>query len=179
MTIYLKIDRQKDIDWLQKIIAAWLSADPNNHRLQINFEQISAWDKYLKEGMVSAKEVIENAPEEVVQKIIPPEQIAKLVKPKKEIVEQPKRRGRPPSKASIAAAKKKEKLLAKKEKEAKQKELASDPFRCPDHPTYGGRNRLSRDCPKCWEIYKKFHPADWKQAWNALQRSLNAKVTNV
>lgn len=173
MALYLRIDHVKDYDWLKRIIQNWLDSDPNNIKLQNNFEFIYAWGQYLESNVVTSKEVTESVNKDDLAKILPPTKRQVKKPSSKPVVESP-RRGRPPSKQTIAANKKKELADRKQEKLDKIKELASDPFRCVDHPTYHGKNRLSRDCTKCWDIYKSFHPQDWKQVWSAYQRSVKA-----
>lgn len=171
MTKYIRVDHDKDYDWLRRIIENWLASDPNSTVLQVNFEHINAWNNYLNNNVVTGKEIVAAVDTQAVTVILPPEKVSKLVKPK-EVADPPKRRGRPPSKASIAAARKKELAARKKQKLEHQKSLAEDPFRCPDHPTYHGKNKTSRDCDRCWEIYKVLHPHEYKVVRAAFERSL-------
>jgi len=174
MTLYLRIDDNKHFNWLKKIIDGWYNADPNDQRLQINYEPIAGWYKYLNENVVNVSEVIAEVEPEQLPILLDKTHVKKVQKPMKKAsppVDGVKRKGRPPSKQTLAARK-------QKEKAEKIKEKLADPFFCPDHPTYGGKNRISRDCSRCWDIYKSFHPADWKQAWNAFQRTKNKTAQN-
>lgn len=182
MAIYLRIDDKKDYDWLVKVISNWLGTNPNDPRLQLNYEFIAAWDKYLSDNVVNLSEVIKETPEDKLLDVIAKTDLKKVKvksKPPEPEVTQPKRRGRPPKKETIAAQKHKEQLLRQKEREQKKKDLESDPFRCAEHPTYGGKNRLNRECTKCWDIYKKFHPAEYKTARAAFERNQRKQEKNL
>ncbi len=142
MAKYIRIDTNEDYEWLIKVLDNWLNADPNSQALQINYVFIANWRKYL-DNPVSAKEVSEAVPD---KKVILTEADTKKTSPK-------------PKKKRTTKSKRKQKPDV-------------DPYKCPDHPTYGAKNRPRSDCATCWDLYKKFNALRYDQArreFNALQ----------
>jgi len=67
------------------------------------------------------------------------------------------------------------KAPVKRKAKAKKKAVIEDsPFECLDHRTYGGKNRPTRDCPKCWSVYKQLHPLDYAIKRRDFERSMSA-----
>lgn len=177
MVLYLRIDDKKDLEWLKLLIGNSLTADPNNQKFQLNFPHLYAWNKYLTENIVTANDIADVIPEKELPTILAKEDMDK-VKRKRQIKQQPeapKRRGRPPKKMSKAEMQRRTSEQRAKEKQKKIKQLEEDPFKCVNHPTYGGSRRPRTECENCWDIYKHFHPHDWQRVWAAFQREQKKK----
>jgi len=139
--IYIRVDDQADLKWLEKLCDNWLARDPNDERLLINFAHIYNWKNYINNNVVTSKEVYTEA--EAPDAILPKEVLVKHVpKPPP-----PKKRGRPAKKTSKMSAK----ILPKKSKDI-------EIFTCKDHPKYEGIKQRPRvDCDGCWDLYAKFN----------------------
>jgi hypothetical protein len=154
MAHYIRIDNKEDLDWMSRVLDNLLSRDPNNPQLQINYNYILNWRKYI-ENTVSAKEVslVTEAPEIILS-------------------EGDKRKMAPrPSRTKAAVSKKKKKTPASKSSIKQTKVAPDDIYTCVDHPTYGARRRPRTDCDRCWELFGKFNPpAVVKQKRNEFDR---------
>lgn len=167
MAKYIRIDDDKDFEWLKTVVSNWLNRDPNNHELTINYIYILNWDKYLK-NPVNAKEVAESVEEPQV--VLTPEDLKKITpkpKPTKSTAKPVKKGGRGKAKGKTAKAKASAKV--------EPKVVEIDPYQCPEHPTYGARYKPRTDCAKCWDLYKQFHPMDFDKARRSFLASKRSK----
>lgn len=165
MTKYLRIDNDDDYYWLKSLVERWLGYDPNNPRLQANIEAILNWKRYL-DNVVPIRDIPKPDDGEPAAVALQPS-----------AVEKKKKAGRPAKATTVAAQKAKELKAKQAEKFQKQKEKANNPFGCIDHPTYGGVRRPRTDCAKCWDIYKKLHPSEYKRAVQDFERSKRRQST--
>lgn len=158
MAKYIRIDNDNDYKWLCTVVKNWLNRDPNNTELVVNYVYIKNWETYLS-NPVSVKAVFEEAenPEVVLveadlKKVAP--------KPPKKITNKKTSKG----KKKVTAAKKASKPI-----------VDVDPYKCPDHPTYGAKYRSREDCSKCWNLYKQFHPLEFDKARRQFEASKRLK----
>lgn len=145
MAYYIRVDSKDDLDWLTKLLDNWLSRDPNNPTLQINYSYIMNWRNYI-ETPVSAKEVstITETPEVILS-----------AGDKKKMAPRPKKK-------TTAKRKPREKSSVKQGKTA-----PDDIYTCVEHPTYGAKRRPRVDCPRCWELFAMFNPPEVVKAKRA------------
>ena len=153
MAKYIRIDNDKDFEWLKTVVTNWLNRDPNNHELAINYVFISNWDKYLKNA-VSAKSVADDV--EIVAAILTEEDVKKVTPKPKPITNKVKQTAKKKGKGKTT----KSKVVAK----APIKVVDVDPYKCSDHTTYGAKYKPRTDCKQCWDLYKQFHPMEFDKA---------------